>query len=180
MILFNLKPSSLHFSVSYIVSVRMAESSSQESSPLCASVGVLLATGTSTEFDAMKCIICQEPGDKTTKLTQPKKAGQDSMKRAASIRNDDVSKRLKVAEEKGTLYVYHNTNECFKWYTHRQKLKALEEAKPVGQDEMEVSETDDIKPMLCCCSITPREAASSDKDPKQVKCVVCGSDRVYP
>ena len=126
----------------------------------------------------MKCIICQQPGDKVSKLTQPNQAGQDSMKRAASIRKDVVSKRLKGAEEEGTPYVYYNTNKCFKWYTHRQKLEALEQAEVVGQDEMEVTETESIKPMLRRSSVTPREAVSSEKDPKELKCVVCGSDRI--
>ena len=48
----------------------MAESSSQKSTPLCEH-GVLLTSGGSTEFDPMKCIICQQPGDKTTKPMQP-------------------------------------------------------------------------------------------------------------
>lgn len=47
------------------------------------------------------------------------------MKRAASIRKDVVTKRLKLAEEDGTTYMYHNTNKCFKWYTHRQNLDAI-------------------------------------------------------
>lgn len=156
----------------------MAEISSQRSTSPCAPVGVPLTTGALTEFDHMKCIICQQPGDKSTKLTQPKKAGQDSMKRAASIRKDVVSKRLRGAEEEGTPYVYHNTNKCFKWYTHRQKLEAIEQSKVVGQNEMEVTENESVKPMLRRSSVTPREAASSEKDPKELKCVVCGSDRV--
>ena len=100
------------------------------------------------------------------------------MKLVASIRKDVVSKRLKGAEEEGTPYGYHNTNKCFKWYTHRQKQEAIEQATVAGQDEMEVTETESIKPMLRRSSVTPREAASSEKDRKELKSVVCGSDRI--
>ena len=155
----------------------MAASGSYKVSSFCATVGVQL-TGSSTEFDPTKCIICQQPGDKTTKLTQPKDIGKNSMKRAASIRKDVVSKRLKQAEEEGTPYVYHNTNKCFKWYTHKQKLEAIKDNEDEASHEVEVSVTESQLPMLRRSSSIPREAASSERDPKQMKCVVCGSDRV--
>ncbi len=103
------------------------------------------------------------------------------MKRAASIRKDVVSKRLKIAEEEGRTYVYHNTNKCFKWYTHMQKLKTIEQAEAVAQhvdNEMEQLEDEYTQPMMRRSSVTPREAASCERDPTLLKCVVCGSDRV--
>ena len=92
------------------------------------------------------------------------------MKRAASIRKSEVSKWLKLAEEEGTKYIYHNSNRCFKWYTHSQKLKIIEESK----------EAQDIAEELCMdstymmhhSSTIPREGANLDIGPKLLKCTI--------
>ena len=66
-------------------------------------------------FDHKKCIICQRD-DPTKQPCIPTEIGKASMKRAADIRDDIVSKRMKFADDSGLDYVYHNLNDCFKGY----------------------------------------------------------------
>ena len=76
----------------------------------------------------MLCIICQE--DNKSPITS-EIIGRTRIKRAATIRNDVVTKRIKSlieddAEDNGK-FVYHNTNKCYKEYTYSGKLKSIEE-----------------------------------------------------
>lgn len=51
--------------------------------------------------------------------------------------------------------MYTITRKCFKWYTQRQKLKAIKLAEAVAQDiDDEMEEIESIKPMLWCSSVT--------------------------
>ena len=57
--------------------------------------------------------------------------GRQKMKRAAKIRNDVVAKRIKSlkgyeVDDDSCMFVYHNNNACYKTYTHKNKLKAIE------------------------------------------------------
>ena len=85
-----------------------------------------------------------------------------------------MSKRLKLAEEEGREYIYHNNNRCFKWYTHSQKLKIIEERKE-AQDIAEKLSVDSTY-MMRHSSTIPRERANLDIDPKLLKCTICGSN----
>lgn len=55
------------------------------------------------------------------------------MKRAAKICNDAVTKHSKSvvgdgeADDDNGMFVYHNTNKCYKLHTHSGKLKSTEE-----------------------------------------------------
>ena len=49
----------------------------------------------------------------------PTEQGKNTLKRASDIRDDPVSKRLKLAEESRVDYVYHNANKCFKAYVKK-------------------------------------------------------------
>ena len=82
------------------------------------------------DFNPQFCIICQESNK--LPLTS-EKTGRETLKRAASIRNDAVSKRIKILvgdcddADDNAKFVYHNTNKCYKSYTHSCKLEAIEE-----------------------------------------------------
>ena len=75
------------------------------------------------KLDPDKCIICQKDDSKDP--CTPSEAGKLSMKRAADVRNDIVSKRLKIAEESGIEYCYHNLNACFKGYVRKAKYSII-------------------------------------------------------
>ena len=50
---------------------------------------------------------------------------------AAEIRNDVVAKHIKSLKgyevsDYSCMFVYHNNNACYKTYTHKNKLKAIE------------------------------------------------------
>lgn len=86
------------------------------------------------------CIICQE--DNKSPLTS-EETGRARVKRAAALRNDIVTKRIKRLDDKtddhNGMFSYHNTNKCYKSYTHSGKLKAIEEK--ISEEPMEC-ETD--------------------------------------
>lgn len=71
-------------------------------------------------FDVTKCIICQDRSDDKTMSTDN---GRKRIREASDIRNDNVSKRLKLIE--GDEFVYHMTNKCYKRYTMKSVLDRL-------------------------------------------------------
>ena len=71
-----------------------------------------------SQFDAKKCIMCQNT---THVKTGSKDRGRKRVREASEIRNDHVTKRLKLVE--GDDFVYHMTNECYKEYTNKGILE---------------------------------------------------------
>ena len=67
-------------------------------------------------------------------MKHPGANGIQSMKRAACIIRDAVTKRMKVTEERYVHFVYHNTSQCYKDYTHSQKLSRLEKEALAKED----------------------------------------------
>ena len=72
---------------------------------------------TDIPFDARKYIICQDCSNDKTVSTEN---GRKRIREASDIRNDNVSKRLKLVE--GDDFVYHMTNQCYKKYTMKPSL----------------------------------------------------------
>ena len=65
-------------------------------------------------FEKKNCIIFQK--DSVNVLGSER--GWNTLKRAASIRNDEVTKRIKTLDEADDgNFVYHMTNDCYKKYT---------------------------------------------------------------
>ena len=91
--------------------------------------GVLLVAGPSSSeqnhCNAQLCIICQKK-EQNVKITKPGPGGKAKLKHAATLRQDDVIKRLKLIEDEGIPYVYHNANNFYKSYTHKKVLDVLE------------------------------------------------------
>ena len=92
----------------------------------------LSASGAVTEVvNTTLCMICQKD-DKLPVASEV--TGRNSVKRAAEIRHDEVAKRLRIITSKDNdqatvhdrQFVYHNTNRCYKNYTHVNKLKSIE------------------------------------------------------
>ncbi|KAH3892082.1 hypothetical protein DPMN_016194 [Dreissena polymorpha] len=124
-------------------------------------------------------IICQE--DNKLPLTS-EETGRARVKRAAALRNDIVTKRIKRLDDKtddqNGMFSYHNTNKCYKSYTHSGKLKAIEEK--ISEEPMEC-ETDNgastsvgFRKSLRR-SILPCPPPSCPKDPRTLLCVICGN-----
>ena len=106
------------------------------------------------------------------------------MKRAASLRNDEVTKRLKLTEEQDLAYVYHNTNKCYKGYTHSENLKVIEKGLEVTKNaaassslQPDMSAEEESHSMQRRSSSTPRALPSSPLDSKDISCIICGNVR---
>lgn len=70
-----------------------------------------------SQFDDKKCIMCQNTThDKTVSTDNGRKRVQE----ASEVRNDHVTKRLKLV--KGNNFVYHMTNKCYREYTNKSNL----------------------------------------------------------
>lgn len=89
----------------YIAVKKMAESS--ESKLNIIPSGVLLVAGPSSSdqkhFSADLCFICQKK-DQNAKVTHPGPDGKARLKSAATLRQYDVTKRLKLLKDEGLSY----------------------------------------------------------------------------
>ena len=72
-------------------------------------------------FDKDKCILCQQVKPITMNCSDK---GCKRIKEAANIRDDEVSKRLKLLKV-GEIFQYHMTNECYKSYTHKKNARQI-------------------------------------------------------
>src|SRR6476469_1577039 len=128
------------------------------------------------------CIICQEDSKFPT---TSEAAGRASIKRAAEIRNDVGTKRIKSVigdggddDDDTGMFVYHNSNRCYKSYTHSGKLKSIVEKKAAA----EVPTTCDTEIQTSTSfgltlrrSVAPCAPPSCDRDPRTIPCVLCGN-----
>ena len=150
-------------------------------------------------FNLDLCVICQKD-DKLPVTSAPK--GRESVKRAAEIRNDIVTKRLRSIEacdlnaaksddnmldateidaaQVEQPFVYHNTNMCFKGYTHTTLLKTISKKR-----NADVNSSFEVEPLPIPCvdetdvrstrtKSVPRAPPSTHKDPIYLPCVICG------
>ena len=101
--------------------------------------------------------------------------GCNEMKRAAEIRKDDVSKRLEILGD--ATFFYHNSNSCCKDYTRSSTLKKIQEACNEENIEIDYTLNTTVHPHASHQTRNksiPREPANCNKDPKYMKCVICG------
>ena len=75
-------------------------------------------------FDPLKCIICQKDTNDDPKGTE---LGRQQMIIAAEVRDDIVKARLDSITN--NIFFYHSSNECYKTYTHKQKLDKIRQEK---------------------------------------------------
>lgn len=107
-----------------------------------------------------RCIVCQ--GEELDKLTTNAN-GRKRIKDAASVRNDAVSKRLKLIND-DVDFSYHMTNNCYKKYTMQKTIDKLSDINDMSQQ----GGGD-------CPSYQLRlsTASSKTRDPKEVSCIIC-------
>jgi hypothetical protein len=120
------------------------------------------------DVNKTQCIICQKNTEqKPTSSMQ----GRKRMIEAAAIRNDLVTKRIKLLNEDN--FVYHVTNDCYKRYTLRKSLDHT--SKQSGQCHDESSATGSgASTRAQSCSST-RIPASTKLDVYRHVCVICGN-----
>ena len=129
------------------------------------------------------CIICQEDNRETV---TSEKTGYARVNGAAKIRNDVVTKRIKVVigedmeDDDNDFFLYHNTNKCYKSYTYSKKITAIEQKNARVEElmechtESESSESVGLRRTLRK-SVVPCAPPSSGKDSKTLPCVICGN-----
>ena len=115
--------------------------------------------------DDKKCVICQASSSEPTSSTEN---GRKRIWEAASVREDCVSKRLKLIGDKH--FVYHVNNQCYKSYTHKktvEKLKSNVVSSTLTADK-------DISVHSIRSKTTPREKPTVQCKIYDQKCVICG------
>ena len=75
------------------------------------------------DFDRTKCVICQEPTQGKL-ISTPN--GCKRIREASDIRNDSVTKRLKLMPAESDFFYYHVSNQCYKKYT-KAKMRIIQE-----------------------------------------------------
>ena len=118
--------------------------------------------------DSSKCIICQKSSSQSASGTEN---GCKRICEAALIRNDVVSKRLKLIGDND--FVYHMSNECYKRYTLKKTL-----ARFMSKDATKNYSADhcpDSTPRhLVRSNVTPQSNPTSQCDVYKQTCIVCG------
>jgi len=112
-----------------------------------------------------------------TKSPVSEQTGRMRLKQAAQIRNDIVKKRIERMMEDdedgdSCMFVYQNTNSCYKTNTHSRKLKSIEDR----SEEPMVCQPEDVSASFehnLCSFVTPCAPPSCNKDPKKLPCVIC-------
>jgi hypothetical protein len=116
------------------------------------------------------------------------------VKRAAEIRNDDVVKyRIDQAEVSGIPFQYHINNECYKKYTLKKSLEAIDKKRKREEEEVESSglqqneEDADVESQSKLSATRSRASSSRNTTSSsnitkrdithKVKCIVCNAVR---
>lgn len=117
---------------------------------------------TSQEINTAKCIICQKS---TPERTMSSENGRKRIRDAALIRDDIISKRLKVIDQEE--FVYHMSNSCYKAYTMKSHLDRITSKGPDASE-------DNTPKRTARSSRSARPKPSPESEIYQKKCVVCG------
>lgn len=124
-------------------------------------------SGTETP-DPKRCIICQKSTPEATTGTEN---GRKRVHQAASIREDVVSKRLKVIGQED--FVYHMSNQCYKTYTMKSVLDRITKGKSAKSQD--VDNTTRSKRAVRRSSSMPRPEPSPECKIYKQTCVICGN-----
>ena len=126
------------------------------------------------EVDPCKCIICQE---KTSDATSSSEVGRNRIIEAASIRNDDVSRRVNSVDP--TKIQYHVTNKCYKSYTLKTNLERIQKQNSSRYIESNTAkENVEGRPKpghTRRSSSTSRTPPNNNMDIYRTTCVICGN-----
>lgn len=125
------------------------------------------STETADSLDPSRCIMCQNVSSERTSSTEN---GRKRILEAAAIRNDFVSKRLKLMNNDN--FVYHMNNECYKKYTLKKSLDRI----LVGNSDPGHSSRsgEHTSTRTVRSKSTPRCRPSLPCAVYKKKCVVCG------
>eukprot|EP00918_Siedleckia_nematoides_P108296 GHVU01236350.1.p1 GENE.GHVU01236350.1~~GHVU01236350.1.p1 ORF type:complete len:407 (-),score=39.87 GHVU01236350.1:38-1258(-) len=123
-------------------------------------------------FDATKCIICQKD---TSGKTISTKNGCKRIYESSEVRNDYVSKRLKLVEE--DTFVYHMTNICYKSYTMKTDLDRLQKKTSTECQDPSVSEENARENRSSRCETVryPPKTELTVTELYNVNCIICDS-----
>lgn len=105
------------------------------------SLSLLPLMESEVQFKQDLCIICQESTD--TAVTSSD-TGRRQVIEAATIRDDDVLKRIQMLDDQP--FVYHSTNKCYKTYTMKKTLARIQQKRLAANIEDSSKETvsDDV------------------------------------
>ena len=150
--------------------------------PIPSSLKLISPETESDTFSPQLCIICQKD-DKLHLTSGP--TGRGKIKRAAEIREDTVSKRIKLLmndsdSNKSDIFSYHSTNQCYKTYTLQKTLNAIQKDKQkhmVLEPEVDEASTSSGVTKTMRKNVAPCAPPSCNKDPETLPCIICGNVR---
>jgi hypothetical protein len=95
-----------------------------------------------SDIDIDLCIICQKS---TSQVPFTSEQGRKRILDAAEVRNDEITKRLKLV--KGEAYVYHTSNKCYKRYTMKKTWETMTRKQEDHNSREEEDNNDTVKEM---------------------------------
>ena len=116
-----------------------------------------------------KCVICQE---KTQEKVISTPNGCKQIREASDIRNDSVTKRIKLVAADSDFY-YHMSNKCYKEYTNStllQRFRQREELQNASPSSSGTSRTATRTQSTACSSPNPINTQSVMH---QMNCIIC-------
>ena len=132
-------------------------------------IAIKLTAETDSETEAAdpkRCIICQKSTPEPTTGTEN---GRRRVHEAASIREDVVSKRLKVIGQED--FVYHMSNQCYRTYTMKSVLDRITKGKSAESPD----DTTRSKRAVRRSSSMPRPEPTPECKIYKQTCVICGN-----
>ena len=124
------------------------------------------------DFAETKCMICQQITPEKLITTQN---GCKRIRAASDIRNDCVSKRMKLIPDESK-FVYHVSNECYKTYTNANLLRRIQKREKMHESLLSSEITDSplgVATRSHCAERSPPNPADERSVKHSMKCIIC-------
>ena len=131
-----------------------------------------MASDVQTDFNALLCVLCQKDDQELLQTVTSTRDGENKLREAAEIRGGIVKNRIEIADNQGTRFYYHMTNECYKSYTHKNKLEAEKKRKKSEEDKN--NEPDEV------CMTPPSKSHRSSRQQTTPRAPPCAALKVNP
>ncbi len=117
-------------------------------------------------------MICQQITPEKLITTQN---GCKRIRAASDIRNDCVSKRMKLIPDESK-FVYHVSNECYKTYTNANLLRRIQKREKMHESLLSSEITDSplgVATRSHCAERSPPNPADERSVKHSMKCIIC-------
>ena len=108
--------------------------------------------------------------------------GCKRIRAASDIRNDCVSKRMKLMADESN-FVYHVSNECYKTYTNANLLRRIQKREKMHETSQSSEKADSsfgVATPSYCAERSPPNPADARSVKHSMKCIICRTNESTP